>query len=139
MSNWKTYPGLLMSILVFGASGLDAGTMTPYQAVVFNQRLLGDPPGQDSIVIVDMGTGEQVEIPVETPGATVQGPGTMAADTEGAVYVYYGHSSLVHDERGPASLLARLDPTLSEWTATMVPGTTDFPSGMEFTPGGNLA
>ena len=109
MSNWGKYGTSLVLALVFGACRLDAA---PYQTVLLDARSWLDPQKQDTLLIVDMDTGTHTEVPVEIPYRGYEP--TMAINSEGAIYVFYGNSGETIDNIGPASLLARLDPTLSD-------------------------
>jgi hypothetical protein len=105
--------------------------MTPYQAVLLDWRGVG------TLVMVDMDTGTHADLPVE--GLT-HNPLTIAVDSDGAIYVYQYSYREPFGPGGPfdGSLMARLNPTMSEWMTTIIVDSITFPYDMEFKPDGNL-
>jgi hypothetical protein len=124
---------VLLAILSLGTSRVDAGSMTPYQAVLLDFGEFGG--GDETLVIVDMATGGHTDVAVPVDSTLNVSQATLAVDSEGACYVYYGFFGT---ELGQGSLMARLDPTLSEWTTTAFDGNIDFPGDTEFKPDGTL-
>jgi hypothetical protein len=80
-----------------------------------------------------METGTHREVSVEGLAGDIL---TIAVDSEGAIYAY-DHFDIT-PETVARSVMARLDPTTSQWTTTILETDIEFPFDMDFKPDGNL-
>lgn len=130
MNGLRRVAALLSSMLVCTATQSFAGTMTPYQAVLVGW-------GLNSILLVDMATGTYTEIPIEGIDGVTTGTRTIAADSNGAIHVYFDFF-LASDNPVVGSMIATIDLPRSEWMTMRLEGEIDSAEDMDFTPDGNL-
>jgi hypothetical protein len=119
---------LLLSMLVCAVTQSIAATMTPYETVLLDAR----QPNTLLVVNMDTGNFREISVPIEGFGGYL-----IATDSNGAMYVYDQIDFAF--ETGATSRVARIDPSLSDWTTTRIDTDIDWPlEDMEFMRDGNL-